>query len=120
MNLASVQVYPDGSSSMQNPGGGGVQTLFAYQLYNQQQQQVGLAAGVGPDLPPACTQWLTSCGVRLDGLLQHSHPTPRAWQVLEEDGRRAEVRVAPSAWWESSDGLCATTSTPLATVPSLG
>jgi hypothetical protein len=86
-------VYPSGSTLMAQPGGGGSQTLYGYQLYCAQQAAVGLAAGVGGDLPPACREWLARCGAQLDGLLQlEAEPTPRAWQVLEDDGRRAEVR----------------------------
>lgn len=90
-------VYPDGATLMAQPGGGGPQTLFGYQLYAGQQATVGLAAGVGSDLPPTCLQWLADCGVQLEGLLvQESQPTPRAWQVLESDGRRTEVRRCPA------------------------
>ncbi|GAB4824207.1 hypothetical protein N2152v2_011253 [Parachlorella kessleri] len=39
-------VYPDGATLMGQPGGGGPQTLFGYQLYAGQQAAVGLAAGI--------------------------------------------------------------------------
>ena len=42
---------------------------------------IGLAAGVGPDVPPAITQWLEEMGIDTTGLLHTAHPTPRAWQV---------------------------------------
>lgn len=96
--IADDLVYPDGTTHMAQVGGGGPQTLFGYQLYQTQPVAVGLAAGVGADLPLPCRDWLGRCGVALDGLLlQPDCPTPRAWQVLEDDGRRAEVRCVATA-----------------------
>ena len=66
--------------------------------------RVGLAAGVGKDLPLNCKAWLTSMGVDVSGLLvsEEGHPTPRAWQLFEEDGTRTQVehqaKVAFSSW----------------------
>ncbi|KAJ9522377.1 hypothetical protein QJQ45_008155 [Haematococcus lacustris] len=37
----------------------------------------------------------TPVGVDTSGLLQHQRPTPRAWQVFEEDGRRTQVWRGP-------------------------
>jgi len=56
----------------------------------------GLAAGVGADdLPPSCAAWLAAAGVDCSGLLRLAGtPTPRAWQVLERDGRRTQARPA--------------------------
>jgi len=84
-------VFPDGSTCMLQLGGGGPQTLFGFQLVNAQQSKVGLAAGVGADMPPECTAWLSSIGVDTSGLLLHPRSTPRAWQVFEADGRRTQV-----------------------------
>lgn len=53
--------------------------------------RLGLAAGVGPDLPDSCSAWLQGIGVDTSGLVMHARPTPRAWQVFEEDGRRTQV-----------------------------
>ena len=39
----------------------------------------------------AVQDWLTSIGCDLSGLLLSELPTPRAWQILENDGRRTEV-----------------------------
>uniref|UniRef100_A0A7R9VJX3 Carbohydrate kinase PfkB domain-containing protein n=1 Tax=Chlamydomonas euryale TaxID=1486919 RepID=A0A7R9VJX3_9CHLO len=73
----------------------GAQSLFAFQLVNGQRTRVGLAAGVGPDLPSSCQAWLESIGVDLSGLVRYKRPTPRAWQVFEADGRRTQIyRVA--------------------------
>ena len=54
---------------------------------------VGLAAGVGADLPPAARAWLKAALVDVGGLVAFpDRRTPRAWQVLGEDERRHEVR----------------------------
>uniref|UniRef100_A0A7S0RQS8 Carbohydrate kinase PfkB domain-containing protein n=1 Tax=Chlamydomonas leiostraca TaxID=1034604 RepID=A0A7S0RQS8_9CHLO len=89
-------VFPDGGTAMAQLGGGGPQTLFGYQLAAHALRGgvmacTGLAAGVGPDLPPSCVEWLHSIGVDTRGLVPHVRPTPRAWQVFEEDGRRTQV-----------------------------
>ena len=90
----------DGSTRMGQLGGGGPQALWGYQLYHAAApRRVGLAAGRGPDLPDACTDWLREAGV-LGGLVAHEGAaTPRAWQVLEADGTRHEARTtaAPAA-----------------------
>jgi hypothetical protein len=57
---------------------------------------VGLAAGVGPDLPQECHRWLEQCSINTAGLVVHeSSRTPRAWQILENDGRRHEIWRTP-------------------------
>lgn len=35
--------------------------------------------------------WLTAIGVDVSGLIEGQLPTPRAWQLFEEDGRRTQV-----------------------------
>ena len=53
---------------------------------------MGLAAGVGQDMPPAHREWLHAAGVDTTGLLEIvDRQTPRAWQILEDDGRRTQV-----------------------------
>lgn len=93
-------VTPDGRTHMQVLGGGGSQTLFGYQLCRVctgGKAQVGLAAGVGKDLPTPCTDWLSRLGVDLSGLIATEQPTPRAWQIHEYDGRRTQVwRTSPT------------------------
>ncbi len=69
----------------------GSQSLWGFQLANGQRTRVGLAAGVGPDMPPACREWLEGIGADTSGLILHPRPTPRAWQVFEADGRRTQV-----------------------------
>ena len=83
-------------SSMGRLGGGGPQTLWGFQLQRGQVARVGLAAGVGPDLPQECRRWLEQCSIDTAGLVVHEGgSTPRAWQILEEDGRRHEIWRTP-------------------------
>ena len=78
-------------------GGGGSQTAWGYQCYHGNgsgdASSVGLAAGVGPDLPTSCLDWFNHYRIDTSGLQVHQDvTTPRAWQILEDDGRRHEVR----------------------------
>ena len=58
----------------------------------------GLAAGVGADVPASCLRWLEAARVDASGLLPlPGVPTPRAWQVLEHDGRRTQARPSRDA-----------------------
>ena len=86
-------VYWDGSTLMGQLGGGGAQTLFGFQALHSGGARAGLAAGVGQDVPESCLAWLEMNNIDISGLIVHpGAPTPRAWQNLEEDGRRHEVR----------------------------
>lgn len=86
-------VFPDGQTAMGVLGGGGPQTAFGLRLWAE---QVGLAAGVGTDLPVAALDRLTQLEIDTAGLRRSEKwPTPRAWQVLEADGRRTQVWRVP-------------------------
>jgi len=86
-------VFPDGRSVMGELGGGGPQTAFGMRLWAD---SVGLVAGVGPDFPQVWWQQLNAWGIDLRGVRHLDVPSLRAWQLLEEDGRRTQVwRVAP-------------------------
>jgi sugar/nucleoside kinase (ribokinase family) len=83
-------VLPDGRSCMGLLGGGGPQAAFGMKLWTQ--EQVGICAGVGADFPAPSQRWLETLGVDVAGVRrQPQHPTLRAWQILEEDGRRTQV-----------------------------
>ncbi|XP_024545143.1 uncharacterized protein C16C9.01c [Selaginella moellendorffii] len=84
-------VYPDGRTAMALLGGGGPQTAFGAQVWTPQDKRIGLAAGIGSDFPGACREWLENMGIDTSGLLEWESPTLRAWQILEEDGRRTQV-----------------------------
>lgn len=92
-------VFPDGRTVMGVLGGGGPQTAFGMRLPAlagwTETANVGLVAGVGHDLPGEARAWLESAGIDLAGVQATDLPTPRAWQLMEADGRRAQVwRVA--------------------------
>ncbi len=91
-------VFPDGQTAMDTLGGGGPQTAFGLRLWAK---RVGLVAGVGDDLPASAANWLTATGIDTAGLRRPAGlPTPRAWQVLETDGRRTQVwRLPPAKIW---------------------
>lgn len=88
-------VFPDGRTAMGVLGGGGSQTAFGMKLWAD---AVGLVAGVGSDLPANAQDWLARTGIDTQGL-RHSKawPTPRAWQVMEADGRRTQVWRVPGS-----------------------
>ena len=94
-------VFWDGTTKMGQLGGGGAQTAWGYQSVSPpatandgtRQKRVGIAAGVGPDVPLSCLEWLEGIEVDISGIQQcEGVKTPRAWQILEQDGRRHEVR----------------------------
>ena len=75
----------------------GPQTLFGARLHHSD-PACALAAGVGADLLPECTAWLQAAGISTAALQQRPGArTPRAWQVLERDGRRTQL-------WRTADG----------------
>ena len=78
-------VFPDGQTAMGVLGGGGPQTAIGMKLWAD---QVGLAAGIGDDLPAKAEQWLNEAGIDTRGLrYSKDWPTPRAWQVLAAAGK---------------------------------
>jgi sugar/nucleoside kinase (ribokinase family) len=86
-------VFPDGRTQMGVLGGGGPQAAFGMRLWSD---SVVLVAAVGSDLPLKVSKDLESLEISLAGLYDLGLPTPRAWQVMEEDGRRTEIWRIPS------------------------
>jgi len=87
-------VFPDGRTAMGVLGGGGPQTAFGMRLpalAGWSDVSVGLVAGVGRDLPDSARAWMESAGIDLTGIQVSDLPTPRAWQLMEADGRRTQV-----------------------------
>lgn len=83
-------VFHDGRTLMGVLGGGGPQTAFGMKLWTQ--GGVGLCGGVGPDFPPEAQAWLEAMGIDTRGLRHDPvHRSLRAWQIIEEDGRRTQV-----------------------------
>ncbi len=88
-------VLPDGTTHMGVLGGGGIQTVFGMRAGSD---RVGLVASVGTDWADPVYAWLAASGVDARGVQVRPEPTPRAWQLLEEDERRTQVwRVPPEA-----------------------
>jgi sugar/nucleoside kinase (ribokinase family) len=85
-------VFPDGRTAMGRLGGGGPQAAFGMRLWSD---SVGLVARVGRDLPDTARDWLARSGIDLAGVVETDLPTPRAWQVLEADGKRTQVWRVP-------------------------
>jgi cytidine kinase len=89
-------VFPDGHTVTGTLGGGGPQTTFGMRLpalagWTETLGDVGLVAGIGRDLPDSARAWLAAAGIDLAGVRETELSTPRAWQILERDGRRAQV-----------------------------
>lgn len=88
-------VFPDGHTEMAKLGGGGPQAAFGMHLFSD---RVGLVASAGADLPESIRPWFEEAGIDTEGIVTTQWPTPRAWQVMEADGRRTQVfRIPPEA-----------------------
>ena len=71
-------------------GGGGPQTAFGMKLWTT--GNVGLCGGVGTDFPESAQAWLDAMAIDTAGLRRDpAHRSLRAWQIIEEDGRRTQV-----------------------------
>ena len=82
-------VFPDGRTMMGMLGGSGPQTAFGMKLWAD---DVGLVGGIGHDFPANAVAWLTAMEIDLSGVRRYEqHPTLRAWQIFEDDGRRTQV-----------------------------
>lgn len=84
-------VFPQGYTRMGVLGGGGPQTAWGMAAARGSGAVVGLSAGVGDDLDADILAPMHAAAINLDGVRTTEHPTPRAWQVLEFDGRRTQV-----------------------------
>jgi sugar/nucleoside kinase (ribokinase family) len=88
-------VFPQGATRMGVLGGGGPQAAWGMAAALGSGERVGLAAGVGTDLEESVLAPLQAAGINLEGVRTTDLPTPRAWQVLESDGRRTQVWRVP-------------------------
>lgn len=89
-------VFPQGYTCMNVLGGGGPQTAWGMAAALGAGETVGLVAGVGTNLHTDALAPLRAAGINLDGVRITGLPTPRAWQTVEFNGRRAQVwRVPP-------------------------
>jgi sugar/nucleoside kinase (ribokinase family) len=81
-------ITPEGHSYMKVLGGGGPQTAFGMRLWSS---EVGLVAGIHQSDHGFIYEWLSTSGIDQRGIRTSDLPTPRAWQLLEDDGRRTQV-----------------------------
>lgn len=88
-------VSPQGETHMAVLGGGGPQTAWGMAAACGTGEQVGIVAGVGGDLVEETLAPLRAAQIDLAGVRITEFPTPRAWQVLEVDGRRTQVWRVP-------------------------
>lgn len=88
-------VFPQGYTRMGVLGGGGPQTAWGMAAALGNGAAVGLVAGIGADLEAGVLAPLEAAQIDLAGLRLTDLPTPRAWQVLETDGRRTQVWRVP-------------------------
>lgn len=82
-------IFPDGRSAMGIIGGGGLHAAVGMRLWSR---EVVLISAVGQDFE---LDSLTPYGLDGSGLLVTDLPTPRAWQLFEEDGRRTQIFRVP-------------------------
>ena len=88
-------IYPDGRSAMGTLGGGGLYAASGMRLW---QADAAVWAAVGADFD---ADSLLPYGFDSRGLLVTDRPTPRAWQLLETDGRRTQIpRISRDAWYD--------------------
>ena len=80
-------VFEDGSVIAGLLGGGGPQTALGMRLWND---QVGLFASVSPDLPTEYLDWFDKAGIDHEGLLFRGSQTLRAYQHVDEKGKRVQ------------------------------
>ncbi|MBN1563047.1 MAG: carbohydrate kinase family protein [Anaerolineae bacterium] len=87
-------VLPQGETHMGVLGGGGPQTAWGMAVARTG-PSVGIVAGIGHDLEAGILAPLKAAHIDLSGIRTSDLPTPRAWQVLELNGRRTQVWRVP-------------------------
>lgn len=80
-------ILPDGQSRMGELGGGVTHAVMGMRVWTD---EAAIIAPVGEDFPPDLWDRLAE-HFDVRGLLRRRGPTPRAWQLFENDGKRSEV-----------------------------
>jgi cytidine kinase len=80
-------VLPDGRTRMGVLGGGATHAAMGMRVWSE---RVALLAALGRDLPAADRGELARA-FDLRGQVRRDAPSPRAWQLYEDDGRRTHV-----------------------------
>ena len=79
-----------GQTHMGALGGSGMHAVMGMRVWHD--HPLGLVAYLGTDFPDSLLQDLNRLGVASSGLVvRKGVPTPRAWQLFEEDGQRTEI-----------------------------
>jgi sugar/nucleoside kinase (ribokinase family) len=88
-------VFPDGRTAMGVLGGAGLYAASGMRLWSR---DAVLISAVGRDFDASS---LAPFGLDDSRLLVTDLPTPRAWQLFEEDGQRTQIfRVPQEVWYE--------------------
>lgn len=87
-------VFPDGRTVMGVLGGGGMYAAIGMRLWSRNTR---LISAVGADFD---RNSLSAFGLDGAGLFDTGLPTPRAWQLFEENGRRTQIFRVPEAVWQ--------------------
>lgn len=92
-------VFPDGREMRGLLGGGGAQTVWGMAAAAESPDEVGIISGLNHDTPAEVLDPLRAAGIDLSGVFRNDLPTPRAWQILAEDGSRRHV-------WQVKQAIC--------------
>ena len=85
-------IRPDGVTHMGVLGGAATHAMAGMRVWTR---EVGLLAQVGYNFPPEGWARLETYGVDLSGVKICDVPTPRAWQIFDEEERRTEIFRTP-------------------------
>ena len=86
-------VFPDGRTSMGVLGGGGMYSVVGMRIWSA---DVGILSNADTDFDSSILDGLELCAAQLRNT---GRPTPRAWQLFEEDGLRTQIPRIPLTDW---------------------
>ncbi len=86
-------VFPGGQTAMGVLGGGGMYTVAGMRIWSA---DAGILSNVGADFDMSI---LDGLDLRATGLRVTGRPTPRAWQLFEQDGHRTQIPRIPLSDW---------------------
>jgi sugar/nucleoside kinase (ribokinase family) len=94
-------VFPDGRTAMGVLGGGGSYTAAGMRVWSH---EVSVLGNVGADFDPVL---LGRLDLQAIDLRSTHRPTPRAWQLFEDDGQRTQIPRIPLGDWSAQVGWSA-------------
>jgi hypothetical protein len=86
-------VFPEGRTSMGVLGGGGMYSVAGMRIWSA---DVGILSNADADFDSRILDGLDLCATHLRNT---GRPTPRAWQLFEEDGLRTQIPRIPLTDW---------------------